>query len=134
MTLESYINTRTVSELVDVLCKQEARNLTDVKSQTISSCVIKVSSFEGLSLSEYVVAKKERCKKIHKNFDECSKCSPLVNAANIVIEKSPVALPYLWNRCFPKIPYSSEKAQRKILQMPVSSLNANGAVYIVEKK
>ena len=66
MILEPYTNTRTVSELVDVLCKQEARNLTDVKSQTISSCVIKVSLFEGLSLSEYVVAKKERCKKYIK--------------------------------------------------------------------
>ncbi len=107
MTFEHQINqeastTRTVTELVEILCKQEARNLTDIKLQTISQFVkVKVSLFEGLSLSEYIVAKKARCKEIHNNVSVCSKCFPLIDAANIIVlNENPVTLPYLWNKCF----------------------------------
>ena len=44
---------------------------------------VKVSLFEGLSLPEFIVAKKARCKEIHNNVPVCSRCSPLIDAANI---------------------------------------------------
>ena len=90
--------------------------------------------FEGLSLTEYLLAKKVKCKEIHKDCNACPKRSPLIDAAYVVLNKGPVSLPYLWNRFFPNIPYKSGKAKRKILQMPVCALNVSGAIYITEKK
>lgn len=87
--------------------------------------------FEGLSLTEYLLAKKVKCKEIHKDCNACPKRSPLIDAAYVVLNKGPVSLPYLWNRFFPNIPYKSGKAKRKILQMPVCAL-VSGA--ITEKK
>ena len=128
--------TRTVTELVNILRRQEAKNLTDIKLQTISQFVqVKVSLFEGLSLPELIVAKKARCKEIHNNVPVCSRCSPLIDAANIIVlNENPVPLPYLWNKCFCDIPYNSEKARRKILQMPVCAVYVNGTIYVAQKK
>lgn len=125
--------TTKTAELVDILGQQEARHLTDIKSQTISEFV-KVSLFEGLSLSEYALAKNVRCEQIHNCHNTCMKCSSLINAAKLVLEENVVPLPYLWNKCCPNMPYNSGKAQRKFLQMPVSAVTVNGAVYITEKK
>jgi hypothetical protein len=85
-------------------------------------------------LTEYVLAKKAKCKEIHKGCNACSKCSPLIDAAYVVLNEGTVSLPYLWNRFSPNIPYKSGKAKRKILQMPVCALNVSGAIYITEKK
>ena len=131
---EEASKTRTVTELVDILRGQEAENLTDIKLQTISQFV-KVSLFEGLSLLEFIVAEKARCKEIHNNVPVCSRCSSLIDAANIIVlNENPVPLPYLWNKCFCDIPYNSEKARRKILQMPVCAVYVNGAIYVAQKK
>lgn len=129
------LNTRTVKDLVNTLRTQESRKLADSKLQTITEFVkVNVSLFEGLSLSEYIVAKKARCKEIHNNLALCSKCYSLIDAATIILNENPVTLPCLWNRCFNNIPYNSGKAKRKILQMPVSALSVNNAIYVTEKK
>ena len=58
----------------------------------------------------------------------------MITAAKIVLEEKHVALPTLWRRAFPKISYDCEKAQRRLLQMPVSSLRFAEGCFIVEKK
>ena len=45
-----------------------------------------------------------------------------------------VSLSYLWDKCFTGIGYDSEKAQRRLLQMPMAALTVDGKIYIVEKQ
>ena len=48
---------------------------------------------EGLSLSEYVVAKAENCTQKHKDNKVCS-CDNLVQAGKVVLEQQIVPLSY----------------------------------------
>ena len=125
--------TEYINDLIKILRQQEARRLSDKLSQTVTEFV-KVSAFEGLSLPQYVLAKNARCKQIHNYCETCLKCSGLINAAKLIIEKNVVSLSYLWNKCYPNISYDSGKAQRKFLQMPICVLNVNKVIYITAKK
>ena len=71
-----------------------------------------------------------QCQQQHNS---CTKCSCFVNAGKTVLEQHIVPLPYLWNKCFGK-KYDCEKAQCKLLQMPLVSINVNGKVFIIEKE
>ena len=54
---------RTLSEIVEVLSRQESRQLSDTKV-----CKrIRKSLMEGLSLEEYVMAKEAKCLQEHTN-------------------------------------------------------------------
>jgi hypothetical protein len=119
-----------LNKLIQILSIQEKRNLTEVKKQRISENV-KVSLIEGLSLKQYLLAKAEKCQREHKNC--LTSCSSLVKAGNIVSEKKCVPLSYLWNKCFTSIAYESDKAQRRLLQMPLAALNVKDRIFIVEK-
>ena len=57
----------------------------------------------------------------------------MVKAAKIVLKEQSVSLPKLWREAFPDIPYDCMKAQRKLLQMPVTSLKINSGCVVVEK-
>ena len=45
-----------------------------------------------------------------------------------------IPLSQLWRRCFTLIPYDCEKAQRRLLQMPVVCIRFNNGVVVAEKK
>ena len=125
--------TEYISDLIKILRQQKALRLSDKLSQTVTEFG-KVIAFEGLSLPQYVLAKNARCKQIHNYCETCLKCSGLINAAKLIIEKNIVSLPYLWHKCYPNISYDSGKAQRKFLQMLIGVLNVNKVIYRVYKK
>ena len=119
-----------LENLVHVLTTQERRKLSDAESQKISED-IRESLFQGLTLSEYVLAKEAKCRLNHK---DCLACEQMVKAGNLVLKSKAVPLPVLWNSCFNGIPYDSEKAQRRLLKMPLAALTVDNRVYIVEKE
>ena len=115
------------SKLIEIFARQECRTLSETKMHN----GIRISFIEELTLSDYVIAKELQCKQLHTNCTQ--HCSCFVNAGKIVLEEKFVSLPYLWNKCFGKT-YDCEKAQRKLLRMPIVSINVNGKVFIVEKE
>ncbi len=58
----------------------------------------------------------------------------MVVAAKIVLKEKYVSLSNLWRRLFLTVNYDSEKAQRKLLQMPVASLRLAEVCFCGEKK
>jgi len=118
-----------LQRVIQVLTSQESRNLTDRNRQQVSKDV-RESVFEGLSLSEYVLAKEEKCRRKH---EQCSACDSMVKAGRLVLKNKVVPLPYLWNTSFEGTKYDCQKAQRRLLQMPLAAITVNNRVYIVEK-
>ena len=115
---------------VQTLRREEQKNLTDPAAQKISEGV-RESLLEGLNLAEYVSAKERNCNRNHR---DCKiGCHGMVKAAKIVLKEQSVSLPKLWREAFPDIPYDCMKAQRKLLQMPVTSLKINSGCVVVEK-
>ena len=57
----------------------------------------------------------------------------MVKAGKIVLEKKIVPLSYLWNKCFTGMTYDCEKAQKRLLQTPLTGLTVDGKIYVVEK-
>ena len=116
--------------IISVLREQEKRDLTDIKHQKVSEG-IRASLFEGLGLAEYVMAKKTNCDRYHNN---CKRgCPEMVKAGQIVLEEKYVALPTLWRRVFPLVKYDCEKAQRRLLQMPVACVRLKESCFVLEK-
>ena len=58
----------------------------------------------------------------------------MLTAAKIVLTEQHVALPSIRMRAFPNIKYDYEKAQRRLLLMPVASLSFAEGCLIVEKR
>ena len=110
---------------------QESRNLTDKKEQGIYPGV-RASLFDGLTLEEYIKAKRIKCNELH-SATSCS-CQSLIAAAEIVLKNRFTPLPVLWNTAFPSVVYDCEKAQRRLLQLPLVAFRYEGRVYISEKK
>ena len=124
-------NSDNLEGLIRVLQREEKRNLTDVEQQKIGEGV-RESQFEDLTLAEYVIAKETYCHLCHQ---DCRRgCNKMITAAKIVLTEKHVALPSLWMRAFPNINYDCEKAQRRLLQMPVASLSFAEGCFIVEKR
>ena len=116
--------------IISVLREQEKRDLTDIKHQKVSEG-IRASLFEGLGLAEYVMAKKTNSDRYHNN---CKRgCPEIVKAGQIVLEEKYVALPTLWRRVFPLVKYDCEKAQRRLLQMPVACVRLKEGCFVLEK-
>lgn len=88
---------------------------------------------EEFSLSQYVMTKEAECIQNHQNCMACT-CNNMVTAGKIVLEKKIVPLSYLWNKCFTGMAYDCEKAQKRLLQIPLAALKIDGRIYIVEKK
>ena len=57
----------------------------------------------------------------------------MVLAARTVLETKVISLPLLWRKSFPAIPYDCEKAQRRLLQMPVPCVRLSNGVFVTEK-
>lgn len=89
---------------------------------------IQVSKLEGLELAEYVLEKKSNCELYHKDCRQG--CEQMVYAEKIVLDG---ALPILWRRVFPHVQYDCEKAQCRILQMPVACMRFKQGCFVVEK-
>ena len=117
--------------LIEVLLKEERRNLTNAEEQKVEEGV-RESQFGVLNLAEYVLVKENYC---HLYHNDCKQhCKEMVKAGKTVLEERSVSLPSLWRRSFPTINYDSEKAQRKLLQMPIACLKFTRGCFVVEKR
>ena len=119
---------KSISELLDIFKETKRRELTIVN--VVNECV-RESNFDTLTLGEYETALAFECNSFHT---KCTKCLPLRKVCKILSEEKFCALPMLWRRCFPG-KYDCEKAQRKLLQMPLAAIRiANEGVFIVERR
>ena len=101
-----------------------------MKQQRIGG--VRESQFKDLGLAEYVAVKESYCRLCHQ---ECKQgCNETIKAAKIILDEKQVTLPSLWRRAFPMSNYDCEKAQRRLLQMPVASLRLAGRCFIVAKR
>ncbi len=97
----------------------------------MSGNTITVSKFEGLNLNQYSLAKAENCRQYHAVCK--SGCKEMVDAANDLLQKKWIPLPKLWRTCFSLKRYDCEKAQRRLLQMPVACIRLKNGVVVIEK-
>ncbi len=58
----------------------------------------------------------------------------MAKAGEIVLKEQSVSLPKLWREAFPDKQYDCEKAHRKLLQMPVTTLKINNSCIVIEKR
>lgn len=124
-------NSVSLEGFICLLQREEKRNLTDVEQQKIGEGV-RESQFKDLTLAEYVIAIETYCHLCHQ---DCRRdCNKMITAAKIVLTEKHVALPSIWMRAFPNIKYDCEKAQRRLLQMPVASLSFAEGCFIVERR
>lgn len=117
-------------ECVLILRGQEKSALEIITEET-SGHKIKISNFEGLDLDEYKFAKAENCRKNHALCK--SGCKEMINAAATVCSEKCIPLSVLWRKCFPSKSYDCEKAQRRLLRMPVACIKLENGVVVVEK-
>ena len=109
---------------------EHCKNRTNIYLQKQNNNNARISTVECLSINEYIIAKQELCRRQHNN---CKKCIGEITAAKIVSQEKVIPLPNLWRRSFQGLPYNCEKAQRKLLQMPLIAINYNSKVFITAK-
>ena len=93
-----------------IYIKQSKNNLSDYISLQNN---IYISKFEGLTLSEYVIARTSVCENSHKHrSDKClHNCEGLLKVANKVIEEGFVKLKHAAELCGPNVKYTSAHAR-----------------------
>ena len=109
--------------------KEHCKRNTNVQLKVKGDMGVRVSVMDSLSLLEYAQAKEELCKNERNN---CSKYAEEIKAARIVLEEKIIPLLVLWSLAFTGNKCDSEKAQRRILQLPLLSITWNSQVYIAE--
>ena len=98
-----------------------------------SVCVTKLTN---LSLQQYVALSKHLCEKEHEA--DCVHCSPIIQAAEIVVGEQIRLLSNVFKHVLPGITYNSRNAKCRLLQMPVVAIpvrNPGGGqanVYTIE--
>ena len=70
-------------------------------------------------------------RKYHKNCRQ--DCEEMVHVVQIVLEEKCIALPTLWRCVFHHVKCDCEKAQHRLLQMPVACLRLKEGCFLVEK-
>ena len=91
--------------------KQTGKNL----SENIKICdCLYASSFEGLTLLEYIQARTEYCKLTHKN---CSECKKMIYVGQMVLTSGLLTLKEAFTTAFKNVKYITFKARRRLLQL-----------------
>ena len=121
---------RDIDDVVSTLKSEHCKNRTNIYLQKQNNNNAQISTVECLSINEYIIVKQELCRRQHNN---CKKCIGEITAAKIVSQEKVIPLPNLWRRSFQGLPYNCEKAQRKLLQMPLVAINYNSKVFITAK-
>ena len=130
---------RTEEECVDV---NYVKTYTEQIKRPLSKfdCVsndVHVSIFEGLTLFNYIEARRYVCCKRHAQ--PCSFCFNMLKVAQRIIEDGYMKLKVAFQMVSPNVTYTSLHARRKLLQMPLASLGigerckGNYCVFLVEK-
>ena len=89
----------------------------------LSDCIkvsesIYVSKCDSLTLSEYVEARKEFCKDVHK-YGTCD-CTSMLHVATTILNEGFLSLKQAYTQHFPSVKYKSDHARRRLLQMPLA--------------
>ncbi len=96
---------------------------------------VDLSIFEGLTLSEYIQAKKRVCDQKHSAL--CTGCCGMLKVADKVLSEGLAELKEAYSRSSSKIPYKSCQAKRKLLKMPLVCLHVSNnymsKLFLVDK-
>ena len=96
-----------------------------------------VSKCTELSLVEYCYIAHEYCMQFHDQ-QKCTHCQVMIKAGNIVIAHGLVLLSQVFKACFPDVTYTSTKAKRRLLQLPLVAVtigissSGKAEVYLLE--
>ena len=82
-----------------------------------------------VSLEEYITYRFEYCKRYHR--EHCSECILLINMASHIAQEGIVKVSEVYRRQFPEANYQSDKAVRRLLQLPCVIFK-QGNLYVTE--
>ena len=87
-----------------------------------SGSKVYLSSINDLTLNEFVVVRKLFCKLHHRDTKplQCSRCYPLICLSERICNEGICELSSLYRALFPTVKYQSDKAVRKLMQLPVA--------------
>lgn len=112
---------------LDKYAKYVKQNLTDGCKVTED---MYVTHLKDIKLNEYVVAVKKYCSIFHV-AQECSKCELILKVAGDLMDSGIVPLPALYRKHF-RSTYKSDKAIRRVIQLPVVIFRAFGQLFVTE--
>ena len=104
-----------IEDLVNVYVSESKKKLYSPQNQVSSN--VTVSHFHGLTLEQYVQARVYHCTNAHKQ--PCETCRGMVKAANVILHKGYTMLSVAFQLASPTVAYTTERAKRKLLQMPL---------------
>ena len=82
---------------------------------------IYLSRICDMTLTEFILARKLYCKmQVHSRWEECTQCLPLIKLANEISGHGLCQVSSLFKNLFSSNRYRSEKAVRKLIQLPVA--------------
>ena len=96
-----------------------------------------VSKCTNLSLQEYCFIAYKYCMHYHDQ-QKCTQCHVMIKAGELVLAHGLVPLSEVFRDCFPDVTYSSAKAKRRLLQLPLAAItigsatNGRAEVYLLE--
>jgi len=102
-----------------------------------------ISKFKELSVNEYILCREQYCKKLHDvegGVPACSQCRGLVNTAKEIQGNGMVKVSDTFKKHFSGIKYSSEKAVRKFMSLPVvifelgEACKGTQTLYMIEQR
>ena len=105
---------RPISDLVAIYTEHSTRKLSSYL--TVEDGVY-VSIFQGLTLREYVCARREYCSCQHK---QCVECPKMLLVAEIVLNNGCVKLKSAFLEAFPSVKYVQQHSRRRLLPMPLA--------------
>ena len=91
-------------------------NLSDVSEQSVRQGLY-ISRMNAVCLEEYSAYQADYCMRYHKKH--CSACPPLMNIASHIVQEGIVKVSEVYKREFPATKYQSDKAVRRLMQLPV---------------
>ena len=112
---------------LDKYAKYLKQNLTDGCKVTED---MHITHLKDITLKEYVVAVKKYCSVFHM-AQECSRCEPTLKVAGEVVDSGIVPLSALYRKYF-RSTYKSDKAIRRVIQLPVVIFRAFGQLFVTE--
>ena len=93
------------------------RNLSQVADCQLNESLY-ISKVNMISLEEFVLYRLTYCQQHHRS--SCQECYVLVNIAKHIIEEGIAKVSIIYHKFFPDHKYKSDKAVRRILQLPVA--------------
>ena len=99
--------------------EQSKLNLCNKKKQMIATNVY-VTLFKGLSLTEYIQARKFFCQSTH--CQPCLKCTNMIQVASSVLKDGYMLLSFAFKKAYPTQTYKSDIAILRFLQMPLAAV------------